>query len=115
MSTPLHDAFRRRGLGPTAGLIWRLVGETPGITAAELDSKVGLHRSTVYRNLSRLREAGLVYPDEGRWFPVPRDLDDVARELGVDGSLARQRQNHARQRKTFGQTRALLDEQGSSA
>lgn len=107
MTGPLHDAFRRDGLGPTAGRILELVQKKPGMTATEITRLIGMDRSTVYRNLRRLHDAALLCSHRHRWYPVVRDLDEVAREIGVAGTLDRQRREHQRQRNSFALARNL--------
>ena len=110
MDLPLHDAFRRGGLGRTAAMVWYLLIATPGMGAADIALELRIHRSTAYRNLGRLANARLVRCEQSLWYPMKRDLDTVASELGTAGTLDRQRQMHKRQRRGFAQALTPQDQ-----
>lgn len=101
---PIPDAFRWSGLGPNGYRVWKATRELhqPGVIAENL----GIHPSTVRRRLAQLADVGLVERrDQDRgWYYIYRDLRAVAEDLGVDGSLAQQKEYHARERQYRGQS-----------
>ena len=110
----LHDVFRHRGLGKSAGEIWLVLSDGEGKTAGELVNITGRHKRTIYRVLERLSGHGkrkvidsltgevvvMVRKDGGKWFAVREvDLDHVAKLVRTYGALERQKREHAEDRR----------------
>jgi len=103
------DVFRRKGLGPNARRIWLTLKRNPQSTVTEVSLALGIHRTTVGRNLNELQRFGLAIQQgkPAKWSHLDRDLDLVAYELGTAGSLERQRNQHAVERRAFYLNHAL--------
>ena len=108
----LPDAFRWHGLGHNAYRIW-LAAENIH-TPRELAEHLGIDPTTVSRRLRSLQEHGLVSHDGAsrQWVQVRRDLDIVAEELEVQGSLARQKEYHRSERENLGAEISRTDRGG---
>jgi DNA-binding transcriptional ArsR family regulator len=89
-----HDAFyNRSGLGKAAHRALSALISAPGRTAAELAAGLGLAPRTARTHLRLLARFGLAEADaDGHWYPVQRDLDTVAADLGNQGRAQRLRQ-----------------------
>jgi hypothetical protein len=108
MSTK-HDAFRGRYLGKSAAEIWDLLQAGP-LTAEEISERTGRHLKTVKRNLARMRRvvdtvtgeviAEMVGLDGDKWHACADvDLDALAKFFCTAGKAARQKAQHARERR----------------
>ncbi len=108
----LPDAFRWNALGPNAYRIC-LAAEYLH-TPRELAEHLGIDPTTVLRKLKVLRDVGLASYDAERrqWVQVMRDLDIVAAELEVQGSLARQKEYHQSERVNLGAEISRTDRGG---
>jgi len=97
------DVFRWRGLGKSSWRVWRALGlAAAGIREAELVGRLGMSAKTVRRALHRLKRHGLAQRDDaGCWHHRARDVDEVARELGIAGTGERQRRAHQQQRQAY--------------
>ena len=102
MHTGCSDVFRRQGLGPNALRIWSLLLVRP-LTVGELSLDLGIHRSTVRRNLVRLQNEGMasVRGQDNFWVSVCVELEHVAVQLGTLGHTVKQKVEHERQRSNF--------------
>jgi hypothetical protein len=95
-----RDVWRAHpGLGKTCGRVWQLL---EGATENEIASARGVKVGAIRKQLNRLREVRLAFCDDaGRWHRTERELDDVARELGVYGAGTTQRQRHDEERDAY--------------
>lgn len=74
--TPQRKSARKIVVAPAPELTGRqqqalaLVGERPGITAAQIGPALGLHDLTGYGLVNKLAEHGLVTKRERGWYPA---------------------------------------------
>lgn len=82
-----HDVFfNRTGLGKTVHRVLSALQQAPGASAAQLAVGLGLAERTISKHLKTLHQCGLSDHDEaGHWFPVDRNLDAVAADIGNAG------------------------------
>lgn len=110
------DVFRRKGLSPNALRIWLLLLSVEGLKTFDISLELGLHRSTVNRNLKELERVGLAvqggYPP--KWSSVRRDLGSVARDLGTEGASKDQRLQHGIERDLYYWSRSLRRSRGTT-
>jgi len=94
-----NDVFRFKGVGKTGEEVFRKIKEKPGMTASEIIEVSRVARRTVYRKLEIMAKVSMVEDREGKWFPLQFDYTEVARKLGTDGTLEKQRAMHERERE----------------
>ncbi len=105
----LHDAFRYRGLGQPARLIFSALDLVDARSAAEVVARSGFSRSTVYKHLEALRAVELVEEvGRGRWVRTDTSLDLVAYEIGTFGSTDNQRAHYALERDLYQRALGLV-------
>ena len=96
-----HDVWRTGALGKTKRLVYQLLDTKQGRTSRDIAQtrRYRSARSAQY-HLSALEACGLACrgPD-GLWRRLDRDLDEIAKELGVNGKGAEQRERHIRERR----------------
>jgi predicted transcriptional regulator len=103
-----HDAFfDRSGLGKNAHRVWDMLHGSPGATKKSLALSLGLDTRTVAKHLQALQECGLAEADAAHWFPVSRDLDAVAADLGTYGRMVRLDEAHTRERDNYDKFQSL--------
>jgi DNA-binding MarR family transcriptional regulator len=102
-----HEAFARKGLGPNGGRVYRYLQSLPETCVTPVAEALGIDVSTARRNLRKLESAGLASVRDGIWIAIPKDLDEVAAELGVTGLRVRKRQRHDEERKLFALARKV--------
>lgn len=93
-SLAAHDAFRWAGLGKASGEVYGTLLQTGVLTPSAIADATGRGERTVVRALARMIEFKMVEKVADGWRAVVVDLDDVARELGTAGTLARQKFLH---------------------
>lgn len=98
-----HDVFRNRGgLGKATELVWRLCDRRVGRTTTEIAAERGITSRAVRFHLRKLRNYRLTALDRnGRWRQTDRDLDELARELGVANATAIQKRRHEEDRMDY--------------
>ena len=91
---PAADVWRWSGLGKVKWLVWKMLdGQRKGCLAERRETSI----RAIEQHLAVLKTYGLARQDEcGRWFKGERSLEQVARELGVEGEALRQRERHRR-------------------
>jgi DNA-binding transcriptional ArsR family regulator len=98
-----HDVWRARALGKTKRLVYLLLDPNQGRTCKDI-AQARDYKSvrTAQYHLSTLEACGLACrgPD-GLWRRLERDLDELGRELGVNGKGADQRERHAKERENY--------------
>lgn len=99
----VHDAWSAPpGLGKTLGRLWSILDGRP---ASSLAARRGVGVHAIRKQLNKLRDVGLAGRDpSGRWHRTERNLDDVARELGVYGRGETRKLRHQRERAAFDAT-----------
>jgi hypothetical protein len=107
---PGADAFRWRGLGQVglgkcAERVWQVLGERP-LKPDELVAVLGIKRRMVQYHLARLDKHGLAVRERAGWRRGPRNLVDVAAEVGTIGTGDAQRLNHKREREAYREYRS---------
>ena len=97
------DVFRHNGLNKNALRLWLFLLSHPSQNVLDLTIELGLHETTVRRNLKDLEACGLVvqagFP--ARWSGLRQDLGSVAASLGTSGATKARREQHARERLNF--------------
>lgn len=98
------EAFMRGALGKTAERVWHIILVKP-LTAAELARRLDVNRSTVGHALEKLNQFGLAEKDsQRRWFGNAAGEEyfvEVAAKCGTLGSLARRKEQHAKERSIY--------------
>lgn len=108
------DAWRWRGLGLTKARAWaHLSDET--LTTSALAEILNVTPRTARRHLVVLAEHGLAERFDDAWIRGPASPDDVAEEVGTDGTLDHQRQRHQLERQLHDQALAELVQQANAA
>jgi hypothetical protein len=97
----VHDAFTWRGLGAVAGVVYARLDPAQPVSARLLSTRSGFAVATVRGHLRRLADAGLAVAGPGGWRRGAADLDQVAAELGVAGTLQVRQERHEVQRARF--------------
>ncbi|NLF00949.1 MAG: hypothetical protein GX601_08215 [Anaerolineales bacterium] len=109
------DLWSPGGLGRSAGLVYRLLGDEAADTST-LAQATGKCERTVRRALARLAAHDLAARVEGGWVRGPVDVADVAVAFECERKAAERRSRHARQRDAFRRMRqdrrALRNEAG---
>ena len=101
MHSGCADVFRRQGLGPNALRLWATLRALPR-SATALALELGIHRSTVVRNLERLEGAGMVEQESvDVWTSRCVDLGHIAARIGTLGLTQGQKDRHEEQRYRF--------------
>jgi hypothetical protein len=98
-----HDIFRRKGLGRVSQGIWEQIHVKPQ-DDEELSLSIGSHIETIRTNLRKMnsitdRLTGEMYSmvekrEDGKYHPLPVDLDKLAQVLGVAGMTEKQKNKH---------------------
>lgn len=93
LQDPAHDTWHR---WPSGWRLWSILDEAETNTVADLAAASGIHRSTCYRSLPRLKALGLAVTDgDSGWRAVvPRGVDDG----GITRRRRRQRHKDDRER-----------------
>ena len=83
---PLHVVWEATALGMSACRVFYLLIEAGALAPAEIMHRLHLSRRCVTDALAKLNEAGLIAQPKklAPWSALPRSLDDVAEELGVE-------------------------------
>lgn len=100
-SVGVHDVFTWRGLGGVAGTLYARLDPRQPAAVGLLAARSGFARGTVRTHLRRLAEHGLAVAGPQGWTRGAGDLDQVAAELGVAGTLAQREERHAIQRLRY--------------
>jgi len=97
----VHDAFTWRGLGAVAGVVYARLDPAQPVSARLLSTRSGFAVATVRGHLRRLADAGLAVAGPDGWRRGGADLDRVAADLGVAGTLAVREERHKVQRARY--------------
>jgi DNA-binding MarR family transcriptional regulator len=100
-----HDVFfNRSGLGKTVHRVLSALQQAPGSTVSQLAAGLSLDPRSITKHLNTMKQHGLSDHDEaGHWFPVDRDLNAVAADLGNAGRAADLRQQVRTERTGYEQ------------
>jgi hypothetical protein len=104
-----HDAFCRRGLGPTAAVVWDSLAAYGPATAAELARRTGRGLRSIQKACKAMNpvidsvtgEAIHMLTKTGATYAAREDidLDVIARLLHVDGEGRRRHERHLREQE----------------
>jgi len=94
------DAFRWKGLGKNAALVYGKLTQKPS-KLADLIATVAIPKSTLCRVLERLKEQGLAVRSAKGWWRGDGSLNDAAEKLGTARKGAEERHRHVQERKKF--------------
>ncbi len=108
-----YDVFCRKGLGPTAAVVWDSLRADGPATAAELAARTGRGRRSVEKALKAMTpvvdvatgEVAYMLSKVGAVYSVRDgvDLDAIAKLLHVDGEGKRRHERHERERERHSQ------------
>jgi DNA-binding MarR family transcriptional regulator len=97
----VHDTFTWRGLGGVAGLIYARLDPRSPTSARLVAARTGFTVGTVRTHLRRLAEHGLAEHGPAGWVRGRGDLEAVAEQLGVAGTLADRAERHRADRACY--------------
>jgi len=95
------DAFRQSGLGRAAFQVIVTLQGGP-LEAKAIAEKTGRHVQTVRKSLAKMKQFGLVERKGRLWHGLSLseiDLKDLAKSVGTDGALQKQREKHKAERR----------------
>ncbi len=90
---------------------WRQVAPPSGrggVIPRRISEITGLDVATVRAHLTQMAKLGLAVKQDGLWYRLAFDADEVAREWGIEDVPARRKARHLQQRKAYWEGRAAL-------